>query len=77
MIRIDVTTLVFFYGLFSIIGILIIWSILGYRDTRGNPDNKKDMEQIWKCSICLQTYIDSLHDGISVCPLCGSYNKKG
>ena len=78
MIRIDITTLIFFYILFSVIGIFIIWTILGYKGIRGVSGNKKNnIEQIWKCSICFHTYIDSLHDDISVCPLCGSYNKRG
>ena len=77
MIRIDITTLIFFYILFSVIGIFIIWTILGYKGIRGVSGNKKNnIEQIWKCSICLHTYIDSLHEDISVCPLCGSYNKR-
>lgn len=76
MIRIDITTLVFFYILFSVIGIFIIWTISGYKSMRGILGNKRNMEQIWKCSICFYTYIDSLHDDMSVCPLCGSYNKR-
>ncbi len=77
MIRIDITTLVFFYILFSVIGIFIIWCILGYRRIHGVSGNMKTTGHIWKCSICLHTYIDSLHDDISICPLCGSYNKIG
>ncbi|OGW94225.1 MAG: hypothetical protein A3G36_04500 [Omnitrophica bacterium RIFCSPLOWO2_12_FULL_45_13] len=76
MIKTDITTLVFFYILFSVIGIFIIWTILGYKSMRGILGNEKSTEQIWKCSICFHTYIDSLHDDISVCPLCGSYNKR-
>ena len=76
MIRIDITTLIFFYILFSVISIVIIWAILGYKKMRGISGDQKDVEQIWKCSICLHTYIDSLHDDISVCPMCGSYNKR-
>ena len=77
MIRIDITTLMFFYILFSVIGILIIWSILGYKGMKRVVGDERNIEQVWKCSICFHTYIDSLHDDISVCPLCGSYNKRG
>lgn len=77
MIRIDITTLVFFYILFSVVGILAVWSILGYRSMRsGRERQDNNIEQLWKCSICFHTYIDSLHDDISICPLCGSYNKR-
>jgi hypothetical protein len=77
MIRTDITTLVFFYILFSVIGIFIIWVILGYKRIRGAAGGDvKTAEHAWKCSICLHAYIDSLHEDISICPLCGSYNKR-
>ncbi len=76
MIRIEIATLVFFYILFSVIAILITWAILGYRRMRGVSGSVNNAELIWKCSICFHDYIDSLHDDISVCPLCGSYNKR-
>jgi DNA-directed RNA polymerase subunit RPC12/RpoP len=74
MIRLDITTLVFFYILFSTIIILIAWAVLSYRRIKDRPG--KDIEYIWKCSVCFHTYIDSRHEDISACPLCGSYNKK-
>jgi len=36
----------------------------------------RDIDNIWKCSVCSNDYVDSKHEDISVCPLCGSYNKK-
>jgi hypothetical protein len=77
MIRIDITTLVFVYILFSVIAIFIVWAVLGYRKFREVTPDSKRIEGAWKCSICFYTYIDSLHDDISVCPMCGSYNKRG
>jgi rubredoxin len=76
MIRIDITTLIFIYILFSVIVIFIIWVILGYKRFKGITPDQKHIENAWKCSICFYTYIDSLHDDISICPLCGSYNKR-
>ena len=76
MIRIDITTLVFFYILFSVVAILVIWAILGYRRMRSVFGSASNAEFVWKCSICFHDYRDSLHDDISVCPLCGSYNKR-
>ena len=75
MIRVDITTLVFFYTLFSVVAILVIWVVLGYSGMKG-VSGPASTEFIWKCSICFHDYIDSLHDDISVCPLCGSYNKR-
>jgi len=74
MIKLDITTVIFFYILFSAIILLFIWAISGYRGIRSV--SPKDIEYIWKCSVCLNTYIDSRHEDISECPLCGSYNKK-
>lgn len=76
MIRIDIATLVFFYILFSVVAILVVWAILGYRRMRSVSGFVNNAEFAWECSICFHDYIDSLHDDISVCPLCGSYNKR-
>ena len=77
MIRIDIASLVFFYILFSVITIFVIWAVLGYKRAKSISGFGNDIEFIWKCSICFHNYVDSLHDDISVCPLCGSYNKRG
>ncbi|MDD5495631.1 MAG: hypothetical protein PHP46_00850 [Candidatus Omnitrophica bacterium] len=74
MIKLDITTAIFIYVLFSVIITLLIWIIYGYKGIRTVA--AKDIEFIWKCPVCYNTYIDSKHEDISVCPLCGSYNKK-
>ena len=75
MIKLDISTLIFFYTLFSAIIILVIWVVVAYKKRDGPAG--KDMDYTWKCSVCFHSYIDSKHDEISVCPLCGSYNEKG
>ncbi|MDP8260833.1 MAG: hypothetical protein P9M01_00630 [Candidatus Kappaea frigidicola] len=30
----------------------------------------------WQCQICAYTFVDSQSKEISICPRCGSYNKK-
>jgi rRNA maturation endonuclease Nob1 len=74
MIKIDITTLIFFYILFSVVTVLIIWLLFGNKDLRRR--SAKDRQFIWKCSVCFNDYIDSKHEDISVCPACGSYNKR-
>ena len=74
MIRLSISALIFFYTIFSVIIILIIWIASGYSGMRRVPP--KDIDCIWKCSVCFNDYVDSKHEDISVCPLCGSYNKK-
>ena len=74
MIRLSISALIFFYTIFSVIIILVIWIVFGYKGMRRVAP--KDVDYIWKCSVCYNTYIDSKHEDISVCPLCGSYNKR-
>ncbi|MDP2928796.1 MAG: hypothetical protein Q8O01_01860 [Candidatus Omnitrophota bacterium] len=76
MIRIDIASLVFFYILFSVIAIFVIWVVLGYKRVKSISEFGNDTEFTWECSICLHSYVDSLHDDISVCPFCSSYNKR-
>ena len=75
MIKIDISLLIFFYILFSAIVILLVWVIAGYKEKR--DFSFKDVEYIRKCKVCSNVYIDSRHEEISECPLCGSYNKRG
>lgn len=35
-----------------------------------------DPRFIWFCSVCTHSYICTRDEDISVCPRCGSYNKK-
>lgn len=74
MIKLDIGTLILVYILFSVIIILISWLFFSYKKSR--RPLVKDVDYIWKCSVCLNTYIDSRHEDISICPMCGSYNKK-
>ena len=41
-----------------------------------DKDLTLDPKFIWFCSICTYTYINTREETISVCPRCGSYNKK-
>lgn len=75
MIKLDISTLVFFYTLFSAAIILVIWLFSGYRNAR-RRETKNETDYIWKCSVCYHSYINSKDDQMVVCPLCGSYNKR-
>ena len=74
MIKIDISLLIFCYILFSAIVILLVWVIAGYKEKR--DFSLKDVEYIRKCKVCSNVYIDSRHEDISECPVCGSYNKR-
>ena len=74
MIKVDISLLIFCYIFFSAIVILLVWAIGGYKEKR--DFSLKDVEYIRKCKVCSNVYIDSRHEEISECPLCGSYNKR-
>ena len=40
------------------------------------PKYVREDANVWECSICAYTYVDSTHHEISQCPQCKSYNKK-
>ena len=72
--RVDLSTAVSLYIIVSVIGIFILWFLWeNIRLHRTSADDEKSF--IWECEICTFIYIDSVHDEISVCPRCGSYNK--
>lgn len=75
MIKLGIIDLIFFYILISVVIILIIWVASGYKRT-ARREPRGNSEHVWKCSVCFHDYIDSKHEDISICPLCGSYNKK-
>ena len=74
MIKINISLLIFFYIAFSAVVILLVWITAGYREKK--DFSLKDVEYIWKCKVCSNIYINSRHEDMSECPLCGSYNKR-
>lgn len=71
MIKVDISTLVFLYILFSVVVVLAAWFFmdLGTKLKTYSSDEK----YIWHCNICANTYVDSKSEEISKCPRCGSY----
>ncbi|MFA6141726.1 MAG: hypothetical protein WC738_00330 [Candidatus Omnitrophota bacterium] len=74
MIKLDISDLIFFYTLFSAVVILVFWIAGGYR--RKRDVSSREVDYIWKCSVCSNVYVDSKYEDMSKCPLCGSYNKR-
>jgi hypothetical protein len=73
MISIDFSLAISLYILFLLIIILVVW-LFGRKQK--DRDLSLDEKFIWFCSVCTYTYINTKEDVISVCPRCGSYNKK-
>lgn len=74
MINIDFSFALALYTFISVDIILAFW--LFNRKKPKDKDLSLDPKFIWFCSVCTYTYVNTKEDAISVCPRCGSYNKK-
>ncbi len=74
MIQMDVSTVVFLYVMSSLMVIFVVW--IFFEKTVVLPKFVREEADVWECSICVYTYVDSTHHEISQCPQCKSYNKK-
>ena len=75
MIRLELSMAVAIYIFLTVIGVLLLWVSLGKDKKVSYYASKK--RNIWQCSICTYTYVDSMREIISKCPQCGSFNKRG
>jgi len=73
MINLDFSWAVAVFFIIFICPILISW---GSSRKEKNKDLSLDPKFIWFCSICTYTYVNTKEELISICPRCGSYNKK-
>jgi hypothetical protein len=73
MLSLDFSQAVALFSFLFILGFLALW--LFSRERKGH-DLNLDPKFIWFCSVCTYTYINTREDSITVCPRCGSYNKK-
>jgi rRNA maturation endonuclease Nob1 len=74
MIKLDFAVAISLYITLSSVVVLVIWV---YLDRNRFKKYTSDDVYMWQCSICTHAYVDSVHKEISVCPVCGSYNKRG
>lgn len=74
MIRLDISQAIILYIFLSVIGLLLLW--IYFEVFRKNKFKHDSKSYIWNCYICHYTYVDSIHDYMSVCPQCGSYNRR-
>jgi ribosomal protein L37AE/L43A len=74
MLKMDVSTAIFFYVMSSLLAVFILWILFEKRTAL--PKYVREDANVWECSICAHTYVDSTHHDISQCPQCKSYNKK-
>jgi predicted Zn-ribbon and HTH transcriptional regulator len=73
MIYIDFSWAVALYIIFILFTLISLWVFAKKEKAKGLT---LDPRYIWFCSVCTYNYINTKEDEISVCPRCGSYNKR-
>jgi predicted Zn-ribbon and HTH transcriptional regulator len=73
MINLDFSSAVSLYLSAILVAVALVW-VLGRKQKEKNL--ALDPRFTWFCSICTYTYINTREETISVCPRCGSYNKR-
>ncbi len=76
MIKMDISTALFFYLFGTVIMVFILWFWMTTRKSAFNMF-KADEKDIWQCSVCHYIYIDSKSTEFSRCPQCKSITEKG
>jgi predicted Zn-ribbon and HTH transcriptional regulator len=73
MFTIDFSIAIAIYIVFILFTLLCVWLFSKKDKGKGLT---LDPKHIWFCSVCTYNYINTKEDKISICPRCGSYNKK-
>ena len=73
MISLDFSIAIAFYIFVFLALILIIWL---FHKRQKDKDLSLDPKYTWFCSVCSYAYINTKEELISICPRCGSYNKR-
>ncbi|MFH1459295.1 MAG: hypothetical protein ABIG64_02820 [Candidatus Omnitrophota bacterium] len=74
MINLEIAQAIAFYLLFFIVFFLGGYSFFYLKRTQDKLHCKE--YKLWKCSICTFVYSSVFASKMTVCPRCGSYNKK-
>lgn len=74
MMKIEFSLAVALYLTVTVCVILILWAIFEKKKIQAVISSEDRF--FWQCGICTFVYVDSMHEVISKCPRCGSYNKK-
>ncbi|MFA4991827.1 MAG: hypothetical protein WC569_04520 [Candidatus Omnitrophota bacterium] len=75
MIRVEFSMLVAFYLIVTVFLVMVAWALFEKKRVLKPLAFSKD-SFFWQCNICAYVYVDSVHDKISQCPRCGSYNNR-
>lgn len=75
MIPVSIATAVLIYLTVTLLGVIIVW--VRFERSRSFKKYQVHPKEVWNCSVCTYTYVDSLHQDLSKCPQCKSWNRRG
>ena len=74
MIPIDLSLALAIYLVIALGWVIVLWLFSEIR--RRGQDFTGEERARWKCSLCLENYIDSVAENYSRCPRCGNLNQR-
>lgn len=75
LITVDFLTAVSVASTVFLLSMAVMW-LRGGKDKRGEGAGLIDPRFVWVCGVCTYNYVNTRDESLSVCPRCGSYNKK-
>ncbi len=75
MIEVSFSSFFMIYIIFLVCIVIFLWILNEAKNNSGSFEIES-ANAFWQCQICANTYVDSHNKDISICPRCGSYNKK-
>lgn len=74
MIPIEFSMAVALWVGMATLGILSFWFLSTRKQMVSFSRNRQ--QEIWQCLVCIYLYDDEINRKLSICPRCGSYNRK-
>lgn len=75
MIEVSFSSFYMIYIIFLGFIVFFMWLVNEAKNKSGSFEIESE-NAFWQCQICAYTFVDSQSKEISICPRCGSYNKK-
>lgn len=74
MIPVDISTAVLIYLSVTLIVVMCVW--VRFERSEAFKKYQTHPKEVWSCTVCTYTYVDSLHQQLSRCPQCKSWNRR-
>ena len=74
MIPVGISMAVLIYLFMTLAGVLFLW--VRFERSEAFKKYQTHPKEVWNCTVCTYTYVDSLHRDLSRCPQCKSWNRR-